>query len=475
MPAERSSVPPHAGLSRTRRNVVRGLLATATVLAVAAICCVWAGRQALDAGNWANTSSALLANNAIRTQVAGFLVDELYANVDVDGQVATALPPRLKPLAGPAANGLRDLAEKRANKALERPRVQAVWEAANRVTAQQVINVAEGKPGAISSSGNAVTLDVGTILRDVTQRLGLPASLANKVPPAAGEITVLSGNQVTTLQNSATTLRALSIVLPALVVALLASAVALSRGRRRRVLLFVGLDLIAAGVLALVARNVAGRQVVDSVAHTEAVKPAASAAWSIGTGMLRDVAQAAIVLGIPVIAAAWLAGPARAAVAFRRTAAPWLRDAPAATYAVAMGLAVLVIAWGPIPATREVVPMLLLIGLLILGVEALRRQTAVEFPDATTGDVGAWLRAGVDRSRHGAGQLLPHDRGEAAPAVSDADADAGGDGDREPTPPAGPDRVDQLERLSALHDSGALTDEEFASEKGAVLASGAPT
>jgi hypothetical protein len=31
--------------------------------------------------------------------------------------------------------------------------------------------------------------------------------------------------------------------------------------------------------------------------------------------------------------------------------------------------------------------------------------------------------------------------------------------------PAAPTRVEQLERLAALHDSGALSDEEFAAEK----------
>jgi hypothetical protein len=33
------------------------------------------------------------------------------------------------------------------------------------------------------------------------------------------------------------------------------------------------------------------------------------------------------------------------------------------------------------------------------------------------------------------------------------------------------DRLERLERLSAMHDSGALTDEEFASEKASLLGS----
>src|SRR4051812_45559184 len=79
--------------SRKRRYTARALLATATVLAVLAIFAVWADRQALDADNWSSTSTELLQDPAVQTQVAGFLVDSLYANVDVAGQLAQVIPP----------------------------------------------------------------------------------------------------------------------------------------------------------------------------------------------------------------------------------------------------------------------------------------------------------------------------------------------------------------------------------------------
>jgi hypothetical protein len=157
----------------------------------------------------------------------------------------------------------------------------------------------------------------------------------------------------------------------------------LARGRRRQTLLAAGLGLIAAGALVLVARRMLGNYVVDSLTSTEAVRPAASAVWLIGTGILRDVAQAAVVIGIPLVGAACLAGPSRLATALRRHAAPFLRDHPDLSYAAVAGCVLLVIAWGPIPATRKVIPVLVMIGVVIVGVEALRRQTALEFPPAT--------------------------------------------------------------------------------------------
>lgn len=425
-------------MSRGRRYAVRGCLIVGTLLTVLAIFAVFANRQLLNADNWADTSTAMLENPAIRSQVAAYTVDQVYANVDVAGEVSSALPRRLKPLAGPAANGLRELAERRMRRVLDRPRVQEAWKTANRVTAQQFINVAEDKSGAITTQGNAVFLDLRVIVVELVARLGLPRSLSDKIPPTAGRIKIMSATQVSTLQDATKVLKGLGVILPVLAFGLLGLAVVLATGNRRRTLLFAGIDLVVAGIAALVVRNVAGGSVVDSLATTDSVRPAVEAVWSLGTGTLRDIAQAVIITGIPVIAAAWLAGPTRPATALRRAGAPWLRDHPGLTYSVAAVLVLLVVVWGPIPATRKVIPVLIMIALVAIGVEALRRQTAREFPDRTAADTRAALRTVTARAQRG-------------PANA---------------------RLAQLERLAHLHDTGALSDEEYETEKSALLVGG---
>jgi hypothetical protein len=449
-PAPDAPPPAPPRLSRGRRYAVRALLVVGTILLIVSIFAVWANRQVLDSDNWADTSSALLEDPHIRTQLSAFLVDQVYANVDVTSEVASALPRRLKPLAGPAANGLQELAERRMNRLLDRPRIQQAWEEANRTTAQQFINIAEGKSGAITTSGNAVILDLRTLVATLAQRLGIPRSLVDKIPPTAGRIKIMSSDQIGTVQNGASALKGLAIVLPLVALGMLALAVYLSKGRRRRVLLFAGIDLVVAGAAVLVARNLIGNSVVESLVKTDGIKPAAHAAWSIGTGMLKEVGQATIIIGIPAIIAAWLAGPTRPAVAFRRTAAPWLRDRPVATYSVVAVLVALVIAWGPIPATRMVLPVLIMIALVIVGVEALRRQTAEEFPDATADGTRASMQAAAGRAQ----------RAVLGSRRTTIDAGPAGEGDG---------RLAQLERLTALHDKGTLTDEEFAAEKASIL------
>jgi hypothetical protein len=365
-----------------RRHVVlvRVILGLASVVAVAAIFAVWANRQVLNADNWSDTSAALLADPAVKAQVADYLVDQLYANVDVAGELKAALPPRLQPLAGPVAGGLRQVATRSTLVLLGRPRVERAWQEANRITAQQFINIAEGRSGAITARGSAVVLDLRVVLLQLVQRIGLPGRVVGKLPSNAGAVTILRSDQVKTLQDGASALRGLALVLPILSLGLFGVAVALATGHRRETLLWAGIGLCTAGAVALVARNLLGNHVVDALAGAGPVRPAAEATWSIGTGMLRDTAQAAIVGGIPLVLAALLAGPSRAATAVRFRLAPSLREHAGAAYAVLAVLLLLIVAWGPIPATHKVIPVLIMSSLAAFGLHLLRRQTLEEFP-----------------------------------------------------------------------------------------------
>ncbi|MGZ4231049.1 MAG: SHOCT domain-containing protein [Solirubrobacteraceae bacterium] len=450
--------------TRGRRILIRVLLVVATVLVVFGALAVWANRQVLNANNWADTNTALLQNDAIRTQVADFMVDQVYANVNIAGELQAALPPRLQPLAGPVAGGLRTLAQKAAFELLGRPRVQAAWQTAQRVTAQQFINVVEGKSKAITLSGNAVYVDLRPLMGQLTTQLGLPASVAQALPPGAGRLKIMSSNQISTVQDAVDLVKGLTIILPAVALLLFALCVYLYTGRRRHALFVVGIDLVIAGLIVLIARNVAGDQIVNALASTEAARPAAEATWSIGTRLLSDIGQSIIIVGLAVMAAASLAGDQRPAVAFRRAAAPWFRERPLATYGIVIAILLLIVLWGPIPATRKPIPVLILFVLVWIGVEALRRQTAVEFPDAQFGDSMSGMR-----ERIGNWRASRQRRGAPPPPAAPM---AGG---------AGPsilwsqdERLSRLERLIALRDAGALTEAEFASEKAILMSMKAP-
>jgi hypothetical protein len=454
-PSDRAAAP--RTTTRGRRILIRVLLVVATVLIAFGALAVWANRQVLNANNWADTSTALLQNDAIRTQVADFMVDQVYANVNLAGELQAALPPRLAPLAGPAAGGLRTVAQKAAFEFLGRPRVQEAWQTAQRVTAQQFINIVENKSKAITLSGNAVYIDLRPLMGQLITQLGLPASVAQSLPPGAGRLKVMSSNQISTVQSAVKLVKGLTIILPAVALLLFALCVYLYTSRRRHALFVVGIDLVIAGLIVLVARNVAGNQIVNALASTDAARPAADAVWTIGTRLLSDIGQSIIIVGLAVMVAVSLAGDRRPAVAFRRAAAPWFRERPLATYGIVIAILLLIVLWGPIPATRKPIPVLILFGLVWLGVEALRRQTAVEFPDAQFGDAMSGMRERAANFRVGRGRGAPP---PAAPI-------AGGAGP--PILGSQEERLSRLERLAALRDAGALTDAEFASEKAILM------
>ena len=80
---------PATSAPRERRWLVRVLIWGTTVLAVVAIFAVWANRQLLNPNNWANTSTKLLQNPKIREATSNYLVDQLYANVNVAEELKT--------------------------------------------------------------------------------------------------------------------------------------------------------------------------------------------------------------------------------------------------------------------------------------------------------------------------------------------------------------------------------------------------
>ena len=355
-------------------RVVVALLIAATLLTVVAIFSIWINRQALNTDNWVNTSAKLLQNKDIQGQLAIYMSDQLFENVNVEEELQKALPPKLAPLAGPASGALEQLGPQAAEKALERPKVQELWESANRAAHEALLKVIDGGGPAVSTSGGEVTLNLGTLLGQIGEKLGVGGKIAEKVPPEAGQITVLKSNDLSTAQNAAKLIRRLPVVLTLLVILLYGLAIYLAGPRRREALRSVGICFLIAGVLTLILRGFVGNEVVDALAKSESVKPATEAVWSIGTSLLVTVATSAITIGILLVIAAWVVGPSRFAVRFRREAAPYVEENRAAAYAVAGLVFLALIAWAPIPAFGTALGIILFALLFALGTEALCRQ-----------------------------------------------------------------------------------------------------
>ena len=434
-------------MPRHRRTTVGVILGIALVIGFLAVLSTWVKRQVLDTHHWTNTSSKLLADKEIQNTLGVYLADQVFNGVDVAGALRGTLPPQAAALAGPAAGALHELATRTAPAILARPRVQDAWRSANQAAHKQLVNVIDGGGNVVGTNNGNVTLDLHTLVNQLASTLGVEKQVAaarakaNLAP--AGQLTIMKSSQLGTAQDIANGVKSLSIGLTIIAIGLWGIALWLAAGWRRLVLRRIGWSFIAIGLVALLVRRVAGNQVVDSLVRVESNKPAVHDVWNIATSLLYTIAVSMIVYGIFLTFTAWLAGDTRPATAVRQELAPVMRDRMALIYGPVAVLYLLLLAWGPTPAFRNVVPVVLIAGLIVLGVEVLRRQTAKEFPDAVPGDGVHAFRAWVRR--------------DDAKAV----AVAGGNGEH--------GRVEDLERLAALHSQGALSDDEFRSEKASLM------
>jgi len=437
----------------------------ATIIGVFAVLAVWVNRQVLNTDNWTNTSSKLLADQKIQTAVAAYGVNQLFKSGVPQAEIKSALsglPKPLQALDGPLTSGLQQLAGQVAPKLLASSQVQTAWREANRAASTTLLKIINGGGKLASTNGGVVTLNLHAIVDQLASSLGVQAqvaaarsklkanagtvsSAASKVgitlPPSNGQLVIMRSNQLKTVQDVAGDIKGLALVLPILCFALFILAVWLSVGHRQQALRTTGWCFVGIGLLVLIARRFLGNDIVDALIKNPVNRPAGHDAWTIATTLLYDIGAALVAYGLIFVIAAWLAGRTRPATALRRALAPTLRNRPALYYIGVYIALLLVILWGPTPATRQLPYIIGFIVLLAIGVTALRRKTALEFPNAQPGDsmraTGAW------------------NVGRPAPTGA-PEATNGG-------------RLAELERLAQLHDRGALTDAEFATEKAALL------
>jgi len=367
-------------LSGRRRAAIWALIVVASLIGIGSALTIWVHRQMLDEQAWRDASAQLIEDPQIRDAVSVYLVNELYDNVDVGAALDERLPADLKPLGGVVAGALRDPATDAVNRLLEAPRVQQLWVDASALAQQKLVNVLENKTGNGISTGNGVvTLDLSQLVSEVGADLGLSQSTLAKIPPDTGVITVMRSDQLAAAQGAVQAIRVLSALLLVLVLALYSLAVYLARGERRQTLRNIGWAFILGGLVVLVARRLAGQEVVDALT-TPSSQDAGHRAWLIGTALLEQIGWAAILYGAVVVVGTVLAGPTASATAARRWISPALNEHAGAAWAAVGCAYLLLVLWGPTHALRVVWGIVLLGALLAAGVVALRRQTLHEFP-----------------------------------------------------------------------------------------------
>jgi hypothetical protein len=406
---------------RGRSIGVVALLVVGTLLWTALGFAVWANRQALNSDNWVDTSSALLEDDDIRTAVGLFIIDRLYQSDAVEERLAEVLPPQLVRLAKPAAQGLKEVAQRNAGRVLGTDAALSAWEAANRTAHETLLRLIES-----DVAREDVSLDLGSLFEQMATATGLPEEAVAKLPPEVTSLQVASGDNLQTARDMLDLFKTILWVLLVLTLAAFGAAIWLSRDRRSTIIR-VGGCIIFAGVALLAVRRLAGSLVIEALADAPNARDVADDAWVIATSLLTDVSWGSILFGVFLVAGAWLAGEGRRATSIRRSSAYALRERPGAVRA-GLGVAILLLViWGPVPWTQRWWGILIFTALAFAWLEWIRRNTLDEFPDEPPPRLAV--------------RLPGRTRG----------------------------RADELERLDALRLRGVLTQAEFDQQKAALL------
>ncbi|MPY92106.1 MAG: hypothetical protein GEV08_03280 [Acidimicrobiia bacterium] len=433
---------------RRHRLWVAAISALASILLLTSALNLWVQRQALDTDAWVAASDELLDDPAVRTALSEYVVGQLYAAVDVAAELRQQLPDAVQGLAGPLSAALRQPAIEAVDRLLVTSQVRALWRATNREAHAALVRVLEDRTRAgLSTAGGVITLDLSELVRQLGTQLGLPQGVLDRVPEDAGTVTLARSSQLDAAQTAVRVVKWLSAFLVLVVVGLYGLAVYLARGWRRVALRNVGWCVVLVSLLVLVAQRLVGRWAVDTAITVPTYRDAAQAAWVVAASLLRELAWTGLALGVTVLLYAFVSGPGRVATGFRRAVAPAVNARRLAVWGTTTALFLVLVLWAPIPAFRILSSTLLLAVLVAVGVHAFRRQTLAEFPGATFAGFGD-LPA---RARAAWGSMGGRAHGRPAGNASS---------------------VDQLERLSALHAAGRLTDEEYGEAKRAALAGG---
>ena len=312
--------------SRGRIIAARILLVLGVLLLVLSILSTYVKREALDSGQFRQTSQQLIADPAIQEAVAAQMTDAL-ANVDFTSSLEAKLPTNLQPLASPIAG----LAQGFVGTAAREPPRPAAHPGRVRRSCRALAD---------SSSSRSCT----ATRRRWTRRTATSSSTSGRSSSSWG---TGSGSSAISQTRSRRTPGRSRSSRPTIWTRPRRSPTGSSRSRTssgsspsppgsppsgwpvgaggRRFARSASVSSSSA-LLVLVVRWLAGKYVVDQLVATDSMRPAVHNAWQIITQSLAAAGWVALVVGILVAIGAWLVGPGNRATACARRARP----APAA-------------------------------------------------------------------------------------------------------------------------------------------------
>jgi hypothetical protein len=332
-----SGAPPPSRTIHERRSVWWAissavLITLACVLAPLSVTSVWASTQVSDTDQYVQTVAPLAQDPAVQSAIAEDVSRAVLEYIDVDSLTKDLLatlaqgenmPPRiaaaLPALATPISNGVENFTRTQVDRIVASPQFAQVWERVNRVAHEQVVTLLEGNEGgAVSAQGDTITLNLGPVIQQVKERLVAEGfTIAERIPTIDRSFVLAQSEGITKAQGFYRLLNTLGTWLPFIAIAMFTGGVFLAQDRRRA-LLRGSLGVVGSMIVLGLALAVGRTMYLGAVPSDVLPQEAAGTVFDTFVRFLRTSLRAAAVLGLVVAIAAFLTGPAPAAVRTRR-------------------------------------------------------------------------------------------------------------------------------------------------------------
>jgi hypothetical protein len=366
---------------RGRGIVVGILIGLASVMVLVGVVAIWLNTVVYDTPTWRATSQEIIQDPAMQTQVSKYVVDQLYNSATVQNNVAGALPPQLKGFAPAVTSGLHQVAVGASERLLATTPVQNLFVTASVEAHDAFVRLIDNQAKFAKLNNGQVTLDLHPVLLQVADKAGFGAAAQNNLAPTAGQIDVMNSNQLSNVQTAVRIVHAISDWALVIVVVLFAAAIWLAQGYRRRALLWSAIGILVATLVLIFVRRILGENIVNALVSDVAVRPALITAWYIGTNVIGTINLTLLIVAILLVIGVWLSGAGRMSTSVRKRLAPWLVK-PLYAFGIPAVVLLILIVWGPLPVFQKVIPVIIIAVLAAVGIEALRRQTIAEHPQA---------------------------------------------------------------------------------------------
>lgn len=309
------------------RSASKGRIALAVVifivaglLAPVAFVGAWAERTIDDTDRYVSTVTPLIDSPAVRAAITTQVTDALFSSIQVEELLGEALPPRAAALSGPIASGLESFVRSKVAEILSTPEARTAWITINTEFQSRLIAALKGdSSGAIRVQGDAVVLDTGVLFEKVKALLVQQGfTIFEKVPlPAAAdrEFVLLKSDQIKTVSTIYRVVEPLANALIFVVLGLLLLGIYVSTSRRYGVFAASWI-LIINGAFLIALLTVARAAFLAELSVPDASWQAVT--FDTVTRFLEGLGRTALTLGAVGLIGAFLAGPARVAVAVRR-------------------------------------------------------------------------------------------------------------------------------------------------------------